>query len=81
MGFLRPLLATDEAGVDSIIVGGLFALVALIGVSVYLAIVDHASWSPAGYAGAVVLIMGAMAGGKTVRDRFSAGPAAPGAGQ
>lgn len=77
MSFVQRLLSGDETGTDSVVVGGLTALMILCGVTVYAAVRDLATWSPANYGAAVVLILGAMAGGKTARDRWAASPGEP----
>jgi hypothetical protein len=77
--FFRSLFSGDETVVDSIVVAALLALVALIGVTVYVAIIAPAGWNPVSYASAAASLIGAGAGGKMARDRWSQPPGQPGA--
>ena len=74
MNFLAKLLAKDDVEADVIGFAGLLALLVLCGVTIYVVIIAPQTWNPIGFATGIATNLGAMAAGKTVRDRFSAAP-------
>jgi len=71
VNFLQTLLSKDESEIDSAIVCGLLSLVAMILMTGYVVFVDRSMWNPLNFATGTATIIGSVAGGKTVRDRFS----------
>lgn len=76
MNFITNLLAKDDSGADIIGFCGVIALLVLCGISVYAVVTSPGSWNPITFAAAVTAHLGAISGGKTVRDRFSTAPSA-----
>lgn len=70
MKFLSALFANDEVAADSIVFASLAAILTLCGVTGYLAIVDHSTWSPVNFGGAAATIIAAAGGLKTARERW-----------
>lgn len=68
MNFLTALFAGDDRGVDPLTFFGFLALATLLGVTIYAAIHDPASWNPATFATAAVGISVATASSKRIRD-------------
>jgi len=68
MGFLRDLISNKEAGVDSVIVGGLLAMAVMCGLSIWDVIMAHHEFAALTFAGATTTIIGGIAGGKRWRD-------------
>lgn len=75
--FLIALVSGDEAEVDSVVFGALLALLAFIGIMIYVAVKDANLFNPVTYSTSALTIIGAGAGGKTLRDKVTA----PGNGQ
>ena len=74
---LASLFSGDESEVDSVIVCGVVALLALIGCTVAALIMAPVAFSPVGTATGMGTVIGAIAGGKTARDRWSQGGPKP----
>lgn len=68
MRWLAALLSAKDSAADSIIVGGLLAMLVLCGLTVYTVIFQHVEFSGTGFAGAVAVILGAIGTGKRIRD-------------
>ena len=66
--FLLSLFSGDESEVDSVIVCGAIALLALVGVTIYVTIMVPSSFSPMNFGPAAAAVIGAAAGSKRVRD-------------
>lgn len=71
MNILTQLLSNDEQKIDSIVFMALMALGALIGVTAYVVIQDHTQFNPVAFSGSALTIIGAGAGSRTARDRWS----------
>ena len=66
--FLEALIHSDDRSVDSVIVGGLLALVVLCGLAVYDAIWLGHAFAPLNFATGAGALLGAMGGAKRLRD-------------
>ena len=75
MNFLRALVSGDESGVDSVVFAGLLALGVFLGISVYAAVKEPASWNGITFATGAGAIIATKAASKTARDRWSQLPA------
>lgn len=73
MLFLKTLFASDDAGTDSVIVGGLFSILAMTALVAFQVIVRGGVFDPTGYALAAGGLVAAIAGGKRLRDGGSNG--------
>jgi hypothetical protein len=67
-GFVQSLLASDDRSVDSIIVCGVFALLALIAFCGYATWRDPASFNPINYGTAATALLAGIGGGRRMRD-------------
>lgn len=74
LNFFQSLLSGDERDVDSVIVCGVVALAALIGVTVFAVWQDHSLWNPLTFATGAGTLITSVAGGKTARDRWAGNP-------
>jgi hypothetical protein len=61
-------MASDDRSVDSIIVGGLAALFALIAFCGYALYRDPTSFNPINYGGTATAIITGIGGGRRIRD-------------
>lgn len=77
MNFFEHLVSGQEGKVDSLVVGGLLVLVALIALTTYIAVQDPHLFNPMGFGTGAATVIGAAAGGKTARDWRSTPPAEP----
>lgn len=71
MNVLRSFLSGDETEVDSVIVCGAVALLALIIFTTVAFVCDHTTFSAGSFAGSSATLIGSVAAGKTARDRFA----------
>lgn len=69
MIFFRSLIGKDEAPVDSVVIGGLGALVPMILGPLYDLAVNHVTINYMGVGPGAATIIAAMAAGKGYRDR------------
>lgn len=68
MAFWRQLVSPDEVAVDSIIVGGIAAMVSLIGMAVWQAWHDPMAFNCLSFGSGSATILGAIGAGKRLRD-------------
>lgn len=69
--FLISLLSGDEKVVNSVITLGVFAFGFLCTMSLVAFCQDHTTWNPTSFMAASTGIIGTVAGGKTVHDRWA----------
>lgn len=68
MSWLKALFSSTDAGSDSVIVGGLFAILALTALDGFDVIYRAHAFDPTTYALAAGGLIAAIAGGKRLRD-------------
>ncbi len=71
IAYLHSLFSSTDKSVDSIIVAGIGALFAMCAIQGYSVAIDHKEIHPLEFGGGCAAIIGAIGGGKAVRDRFS----------
>lgn len=71
--FFLSLVSGDESEVDALIFCTILGLLSLIGISVFVAYVHPDQFSPVTFSTSLLTVIGAGAGGKTARDRWSSG--------
>ena len=72
--FITNLLSSDESVTDSLIVGGLLALLALIAFTGYALVQNPASFGPLDFATATAAILAAIGGGRRLRGDNTQSP-------
>lgn len=68
MRFFASLVSATDGQVDSIIVGGIIALLVLCGLSTWNVVELHNAFGPLDFATGCGAILGAIGGGKRLRD-------------
>lgn len=68
MAFFSSLLSSDDRSADSVIVGGLIALVVLCGLSLWDVIRSSHEFSALNFGGGCAAVLGGIGGAKRLRD-------------
>ena len=66
--FFYALFSKDETGIDAVAFMAVLALLTLLGITIYLAVMDKSLFSGNGFAESALMIIGSGAVGKAARD-------------
>jgi hypothetical protein len=69
--FIKSLISNSDANVDSIIVGGVMAMVTLCAVQAWDVGRSHKDFNPISFGGGAAAILGAIGTGKAIRNKFT----------
>lgn len=75
LDFLAKLLASRNREVDTIHVAGMMSLVAAIGTTIYSTIESPMNYSPVAFCTGLATVIGAIGGGRRLRDGCNPDPA------